>query len=153
MHRAHSSGSPYEISDLRIFRPTESELPTSPSLRDRKDPEKVLVQLGRLKERYRKAWGYVKISFQDLRMSWRWNRHALRMAASRDGAYLLPQKIERWSNKAVTRSKTQCCRSKLQNRRLGEIDSARNQFLFQPLYALISIRPLMPHHLHVHRYG
>jgi len=33
MHRAHSSGSPYEISDLRIFRPIESELPTSPSLR------------------------------------------------------------------------------------------------------------------------
>ena len=93
MHRAHSSGSPYEISDLRIFRPTESELPTSPSLRDRKDPEKVLVQLGRLKERYRKAWGYVKISFQDLRMSWRWNRHALRMAASRDGAYLCPSAV------------------------------------------------------------
>ena len=53
-----------------------------------KDPDKVLLQLGRLKERYRKAWGYVKISFEDLRLSWRWDRHALRLAASRDGAYL-----------------------------------------------------------------
>jgi hypothetical protein len=53
-----------------------------------KDPDKVLLQLGRLKERYRKAWGYVKISFEDLRLSWRWDRPALRLAASRDGAYL-----------------------------------------------------------------
>jgi transposase len=59
-----------------------------------KDPDKVLLQLGRLKERYRKAWGYLKISFQDLRLSWRWDRHALRLAASRDGAYLLRTNLE-----------------------------------------------------------
>jgi transposase len=54
-----------------------------------KDPAKVLIQLGRLKERYRQAWPYLKIRLQDLRLSWRWDRHALRLAASRDGAYLL----------------------------------------------------------------
>ena len=59
-----------------------------------KDPDKVLLQLGRLKERYRKAWCYLKISFQDLRLSWQWDRHALRMAASRDGAYLLRTNLE-----------------------------------------------------------
>jgi len=59
-----------------------------------KDPDKVLLQLGRLKERYRKAWGYLKISFQHLRLSWRSDRHALRLAASRDGAYLLRTNLE-----------------------------------------------------------
>jgi hypothetical protein len=54
-----------------------------------KDPDKVLLQLGRLKERYRKAWRYVKISFDRLRLSWQWDRHALRLAAARAGAYLL----------------------------------------------------------------
>jgi transposase len=59
-----------------------------------KDPDKVLLHLGRLKERYRKAWCYLKISFQDLRLSWQWDRHALRLAASRDGAYLLRTSLE-----------------------------------------------------------
>jgi len=59
-----------------------------------KDPDKVLLQLGRLKERYRKAWCYLKIGFQDLRLSWRWDRHALRLAVSRDGAYLLRTNLE-----------------------------------------------------------
>jgi hypothetical protein len=31
----------------------------------------------------------VKINLQDLRLSWRWDRDELRLAASRDGAYLL----------------------------------------------------------------
>ena len=60
----------------------------------RKDPDKVLLQLGRLKERYQQAWRYVKISLQDLRLSWRWNRDELRLAASRDGAYLLRTNLE-----------------------------------------------------------
>jgi transposase len=53
------------------------------------DPDKVLLHLGRLKERYQQAWRYVKINLEDLRLSWRWNRYELRLAASRDGAYLL----------------------------------------------------------------
>jgi transposase len=59
-----------------------------------KDPAKVLIQLGRLKEGYHRAWPYLKISLQDLRLSWRWDRHALRLAASRDGAYLLRTNLE-----------------------------------------------------------
>ena len=59
-----------------------------------KDPEKVLLHLGRLKERYRQAWRYVKISIEDLCLRWRWDREALRLAASRDGAYLLRTNLE-----------------------------------------------------------
>ena len=59
-----------------------------------KDPAKVLLHLGRLKERYRQAWRYVKISIQDLCLRWRWDRDALRLAASRDGAYLLRTNLE-----------------------------------------------------------
>jgi transposase len=59
-----------------------------------KDPDKVLLHLGRLKERYQQAWRYLKISFGDLRLSWRWNRDELRLAASRDGAYLLRTNLE-----------------------------------------------------------
>ena len=46
------------------------------------------------KERYHQAWRYVKISLQDLRLSWQWDRHALRLAASRDRAYLLRTNLE-----------------------------------------------------------
>jgi transposase len=59
-----------------------------------KDPDKVLLHLGRLKERYQQAWRYVKINLEDLRLSWRWNRDELRLAASRDGAYLLRTNLE-----------------------------------------------------------
>jgi hypothetical protein len=40
----------------------------------------------------------------------------------------------------------------LQKSRLVEIHSRQSQFLREPLQALISVRPLMAHHLHVHRY-
>jgi hypothetical protein len=36
----------------------------------------------------------VKISLQDLRLRWRWDRDALRLAACRDGAYLLRTNLE-----------------------------------------------------------
>jgi hypothetical protein len=50
-----------------------------------KDPAKVLLHLGRLKERYQQASRYVKISIEDLCLNWRWDRDAVRLAASRDG--------------------------------------------------------------------
>ncbi|MFZ0709386.1 MAG: IS1634 family transposase, partial [Terrimicrobiaceae bacterium] len=59
-----------------------------------KDPAKVLLHLGRLKERYHQAWRYVKISVEDLHLSWRWNRDQLRLAARRDGAYLLRTNLQ-----------------------------------------------------------
>jgi transposase len=59
-----------------------------------KDPAKVLLHLGRLKERYQQAWRYIKIELQELQLSWQWDRHALRLATSRDGAYLLRTNLE-----------------------------------------------------------
>jgi hypothetical protein len=59
-----------------------------------KDPAKVLLHLGRLKERYHQASRYVKVNFEDLRLSWRWNRDELHLVASRDGAYLLRTNLE-----------------------------------------------------------
>ena len=56
--------------------------------------DKVLLHLGRLKERYQQAWRYLKISIEHLRLHWRWDREALRLAASRDGAYLLRTNLE-----------------------------------------------------------
>lgn len=54
-----------------------------------KDQTKVLLRLGALAERYPRAWRYVDISFEALRLSWKWDRKALALAESRDGAYLL----------------------------------------------------------------
>jgi hypothetical protein len=59
-----------------------------------KDRAKVLLPLGRPKERYQQAWRYVKISLEDLGLSWQWDRDELRLAASRDGAYLLRTNLE-----------------------------------------------------------
>ena len=47
-----------------------------------KDLDKVLLHLGRLKERYQQAWRYVKINLENLRLSWRWNRDELRLGPS-----------------------------------------------------------------------
>ena len=43
---------------------------------------------------YQQAWRYVKIELQELQLSWQWDRHALRLATSRDGAYLLCTNLE-----------------------------------------------------------
>jgi hypothetical protein len=52
------------------------------------------THLGRLKERYHQASRYVKVNFEDLRLSWRWNRDELHLVASRDGPYLLRTNLE-----------------------------------------------------------
>jgi hypothetical protein len=54
-----------------------------------KDPAKVLLRLGGLAERYPQAWRYVAVAAEGLSLRWRWDRAALRLAQSRDGAYLL----------------------------------------------------------------
>ena len=53
------------------------------------DDAKVRHKLGRLHERYPLAWGYSRVHWDGKRLSWRWDREALRSAALRDGAYLL----------------------------------------------------------------
>lgn len=52
-------------------------------------PAKVEHRLGRLHERYPLAWRYARVRWDGQRLSWRWDREALRAAALRDGAYLL----------------------------------------------------------------
>jgi transposase len=53
------------------------------------DGVKVAHRLGRLHERYPLAWGYARVQWDGRRLSWHWDRAALRSAALRDGAYLL----------------------------------------------------------------
>jgi transposase len=54
-----------------------------------KDESKILMRVGRLAERWPRGWRYVKVSWESGRLSWQWDREALRLAALRDGAYLL----------------------------------------------------------------
>jgi transposase len=54
-----------------------------------KDPTKVFLRLGGLAERYPQAWRYVEVKLEALTLSWQWDRKALALAQSRDGAYLL----------------------------------------------------------------
>lgn len=54
-----------------------------------KDPDKVLLRVGALRERYPQARRYLKINLDGLSLRWQWDRAALRLAQSRDGAYLL----------------------------------------------------------------
>ena len=54
-----------------------------------KDEAKILMRVGRLAERWPRGWRYVKVNWESGRLSWRWDREALRLAALRDGAYLL----------------------------------------------------------------
>jgi len=54
-----------------------------------KDPDKVLMRMGRLSERWPRGWAYVAVKWQAGRLSWEWDRPALKLAGLRDGAYLL----------------------------------------------------------------
>ena len=54
-----------------------------------KDPDKILMRVGRLQERWPRGWPYVEVHWQQSRLTWQWDREALRLAAWRDGAYLL----------------------------------------------------------------
>jgi transposase len=54
-----------------------------------KDPDKVLMRMGRLSERWPRGWAYVAVKWQEGRLSWEWERPALKLARLRDGAYLL----------------------------------------------------------------
>ncbi len=54
-----------------------------------KDETKILMRVGRLSERWPRGWTYVQVNWEDRRLSWRWDREALRLATLRDGAYLL----------------------------------------------------------------
>lgn len=59
-----------------------------------KDPDKLLLRVGALQERYPQARRYLKITVEALNLRWQWDRAALRLAQSRDGAYLLRTNLQ-----------------------------------------------------------
>lgn len=66
-------------------------------------PEKVLMRLGRLSERWPRAWRYVTTHYQGGKLRWQWDRPALRLAQHRDGAYLLRTNLRDHSPQALWR--------------------------------------------------
>lgn len=93
----------------------------------RVDSDKVLMRLGRLSERWPRAWRYVAVDWKDDRLTWRWDRQALRLAAHRDGAYLLRTNLTDRSAEALWRMYVQ----------LTEVEA-----VFRALKSELAIRPI-----------
>jgi len=91
------------------------------------DPDKVLMRLGRLSERWPRAWHYVAADWKQGRLSWRWDRQALRLAQHRDGAYLLRTNLTDRSPEALWRMYVQ----------LTEVEA-----VFRALKSDLAIRPI-----------
>jgi transposase len=51
--------------------------------------DKILMRLGRFSERWPGAWKYLEVDCKPGQLSWRWKAADLKLAAYRDGAYLL----------------------------------------------------------------
>ena len=83
--------------------------------------------VGRLQERYAVIWKYARVEVQGLKLSWNWDREQLRLAAQRDGAYLLRA---HWTEKDPER----LWESYIQ---LTEAEAA-----FRTLKSEVSIRPI-----------
>jgi transposase len=91
------------------------------------DPDKVLMRLGRLSERWPRAWHYVSTQWQDGKLNWDWDRQALRLAQRRDGAYLLRTNLSDHSPEALWRMYVQ----------LTEVEA-----VFRALKSELAIRPI-----------
>lgn len=89
--------------------------------------DKVLMRLGRLSERWPRAWRYVATEWQEGKLTWRWDREALRMAQHRDGAYLLRTNLMDRSPEALWRMYVQ----------LTEVEA-----VFRALKSDLAIRPI-----------
>jgi transposase len=89
--------------------------------------DKVLLRLGRLAERWTRAWHYVAAHWKNGRLTWRWDRQALRLAAHRDGAYLLRTNLTEPSPETLWRMYVQ----------LTEIEA-----VFRALKSELAIRPI-----------
>ena len=66
-----------------------------------KDEAKILMRVGRLQERWPRGWPYVKVTWDGQRVERKWDREALRLAAQRDGAYLLRTNLKDHSPEAL----------------------------------------------------
>ena len=92
-----------------------------------KDPDKILMRVGRLAERWSRAWGYLTVKWEAGRLSWRWDREALRLAALRDGAYLLRTNLKERTPEALWKMYVQ----------LSEVES-----VFRAMKSQLAIRPI-----------
>lgn len=91
------------------------------------DPGKVLMRLGRFSERWPRAWPYVATEWAEGKLSWHWDRQALRLAQHRDGAYLLRTDLTDHSPQSLWRMYVQ----------LTEVEA-----VFRALKSDLAIRPI-----------
>ncbi|PYJ54013.1 MAG: IS1634 family transposase [Verrucomicrobia bacterium] len=92
-----------------------------------KDPDKILMRVGRLAERWSRAWAYLTVKWEAGRLSWRWDRQALGLAALRDGAYLLRTNLKERTPEALWKMYVQ----------LTEVES-----VFRAMKSQLAIRPI-----------
>ena len=90
-------------------------------------PDKILMRIGRLQERWPRAWPYLQVRWQVGRLSWHWDRPAMRLAALRDGAYLLRTNLAERTPAALWKMYVQ----------LTEVES-----VFRALKTDLAIRPI-----------
>ncbi len=91
------------------------------------DSDKVMLRLGRLSERWPRAWHHVSTDWEDGKLNWQWDRQALRMAQHRDGAYLLRTNLSDHRPEALWRMYVQ----------LTEVEA-----VFRALKSELAIRPI-----------
>jgi transposase len=91
------------------------------------EADKVMLRLGRLSERWPRAWHYVSTEWQEGKLKWHWDRSALRSAAQRDGAYLLRTNLNDHRPEALWRMYVQ----------LTEVEA-----VFRALKSELAIRPI-----------
>ena len=91
------------------------------------DSDKVLMRLGRLSERWPRAWSYGEVTWQNSKLTWHWDRDALRLAQHRDGAYLLRTNLTEHTPEALWKMYVQ----------LTEVEA-----VFRALKGDLAIRPI-----------
>jgi transposase len=91
------------------------------------DSDKVMLRLGRLSERWPRAWHYMSAEWKEGKLSWQWDRQALRLAQHRDGAYLLRTNLSDHSPEVLWRMYVQ----------LTEVEA-----VFRALKSELAIRPV-----------
>lgn len=92
-----------------------------------KDEAKILMRVGRLAERWPRGWAYVEVNWEAGRLSWEWDREALRLAGLRDGAYLLRTNLKERSPEALWKMYVQ----------LTEVEA-----VFRAMKSELAIRPI-----------
>lgn len=92
-----------------------------------KDEAKILMRVGRLAERWPRGWSYVDVCWEAGRLSWKWDREALRLAGLRDGAYLLRTNLNDHTPQALWKMYVQ----------LTEVEA-----VFRAMKSELAIRPI-----------